>query len=206
MVGSPNNAGYFTKTGSTITGIKAGAAVDPLNPVVTNTAGRKVMYRVSGDKGEAFGVDRGLAVAQWYMGPRKWLDINRGKGTDPNGNGAIDIPLFRLSETYLIRAEILGRLGNFTLTIPTAEKVAPYSVVTDSYSKIAVDGTEWQGGTAKAKLENYPPTAVSDLNRFVHFIYNERARELIFEETCWEDLHNAGILYDRIFYHDQEMQ
>jgi hypothetical protein len=95
-------------------------------------------------------------------------------------------------------AVITGRL-----TIPAAEKVAPYSVSTDSYSKIAVDGTEWQGGTAKAKLENYPPTAVTDLNRFVHFIYNERARELIFEETCWEDLHNAGILYDRVFYHDQ---
>jgi hypothetical protein len=238
MVGSPNNAGYFTKSGSTITGFKPGAAVDPLNPVVTNTTGRKLMYRVSGDKGEAFGLDRGLAVAQWYMGPRKWLDLNRGKGTDPNGNGAIDIPLFRLAETYLIRAEVYGRQGNFTaaiadlnvirkraayhagekrnevlctlepavitgrLSIPAAEKVAPYTVATDAYSKIMIDGTEWQGGTAKAKMENYPPTAASDLNRFIHFIYNERARELIFEETTWEDLHNAGLLYDRVYYRD----
>ncbi|NWJ52919.1 MAG: RagB/SusD family nutrient uptake outer membrane protein [Bacteroidetes bacterium] len=238
MVGSPNNAGYFTKSGSTITGFKPGAAVDPANPVVTNTTGRKLMYRVSGDKGEAFGLDRGLAVAQWYMGPRKWLDLNRGKGTDPNGNGAIDIPLFRLAETYLIRAEVLGRQGNFTaaiadlnvirkraayhagekrnevlctlepavitgrLSIPAAEKVAPYTVTTDAYSKIMIDGTEWQAGTAKAKMENYPPTASSDLNRFIHFIYNERARELIFEETTWEDLHNAGLLYDRVYYRD----
>jgi hypothetical protein len=238
MAGSPNNAGYFTKTGTTITGFKPGADVDPLNPVITNMAGRKLMYRISGDKGEAFGLDRGLTVAQWYMGPRKWLDINRGKGIDPNGNGAIDIPLFRLAETYLIRAEVLGRQGNFPgaiadlnvirkraayhvgekrndvlvtlepavitgrLTIPAAEKVAPYAVATDSYSKIQIDGTEWQGGTAKAKLENYPPTAASDMDRFVHFIYNEKARELIFEETTWEDLHNAGILSDRVFYHD----
>jgi len=238
MVGSPNNAGYFTKSGSTITGFKPGAAVDPLNPVVTNTTGRKLMYRVSGDKGEAFGLDRGLAVAQWYMGPRKWLDLNRGKGTDPNGNGAIDIPLFRLAETYLIRAEVYGRQGNFTaaiadlnvirkraayhagekrnevlctlepavitgrLSIPAAEKVAPYTVATDAYSKIMIDGTEWQGGTAKAKMENYPPTAASDLDRFIHFVYNERARELIFEETTWEDLHNAGLLYDRVYYRD----
>ena len=239
MVGSPNNAGYFTRSGNTITGIKAGAAVDPLNPVITNTTGRKLMYRITGDKGEAFGIDRGTAVAQWYLSPRKWLDINRGKGIDPNGNGSIDVPLFRLAETYLIRAEVLGRQGNFSgaiadlnvirkraayhvgekrndvlvtlepavitgrLTIPATEKVAPYAVATDSYSKIAVDGKEWQGGTAKAKLENYPPTATSDLDRFIHFIYNEKARELIFEESTWEDLHNAGILYDRVYYRDQ---
>jgi starch-binding outer membrane protein, SusD/RagB family len=238
MVGSPGNAGYFTKSGTTITGFKPGADVDPLNPVITNTSGRKLMYRISGDKGEAFGLDRGLAVSQWYLGPRKWLDINRGKGTDVNGAGAIDIPLYRLAETYLIRAEAYGRKGSYSLaipdinvlrkraayhsgekrsdvlitmepavitgrlSIPAAEKVAPYTVATDSYSKIAVDGTEWQSGTAKAKLENYPPTAGSDLDRFIHFIYNERGRELIFELTNWEDLHNAGILYDRVYYRD----
>ena len=238
MVGSPNNAGYFTKNGSTITGFKSGAAVDPANPIVTNTAGRKLMYRISGDKGEAYGLDRGTSVASWYLGTRKWLDPNRGKGTDYSGKGSIDIPLFRLAETYLIRAEVYGRQGNFTaaiadlnvirkraayhpgekrsdvlvtlepavitgkLTIPAAEKVAPYTVVDDSYSKIMIDGTEWQGGSAKAKMENYPPTVTSDLNRFIHFIYNEKARELIFEQHNLEDLHNAGILWERVYYRD----
>jgi len=238
MVGSPNGAGYFTKTGSTITGFKPGADVDPANPVITDITGRKLMYRISGDKGEAFGIDRGLAVSQWYVGPKKWLDINRGKGTDVNGAGAIDFAIFRLAETYLIRAEVLGRQGNYSsaiadlnvvraraayhagekrsdalvtlepavisgkLTIPAGEKVAPYAVATDSYSKITIDGTEWQSGTAKAKLENYPPTAASDLQLFIHFVYNERARELIFELTNWEDLHNVGILYDRVLYRD----
>jgi starch-binding outer membrane protein, SusD/RagB family len=238
MVGSPNGAGYFTKSAGKITGFKPGADIDPANPVVTNIAGRKLMYRISGDKGEAFGLDRGTGVAQWYVGPKKWLDINRGRGTDPNGNGAIDFPIYRLAETYLIRAEVLGRQGNFAgaiadlnvlrkraayhagekrsdalvtlepavisgkLAIPAAEKVAPYTVATDSYAKIAVDGTEWQSGTPKSKLENYPPTAGSELERFIHFIYNEKAREFIFELTNWEDLHNAGILYDRIYYRD----
>lgn len=238
MVGSPNGAGYFTKSGGKITGFKPGADVDPANPVVTDITGRKLMYRISGDKGDAFGLDRGTAVAQYYLGPRKWLDINRGKGTDPNGSGAIDFPVFRLAETYLIRAEVYGRQGNFTaaiadlnvlrkraafhvnesrsdvlvnlepavitgkLSIPAAEKVAPYKVSTDSYAKITIDGTEWQNGLPKAKLENYPPTASSELDRFIHFVYNERARELIFELTNWEDLHNAGILYDRVYYRD----
>jgi len=237
-VGSPNGAGYFTKSGSTITGFKPGADVDPKNPVITNTAGRKLMYRVNCDKSEPFGLDRGTTVAQWYVGPKKWLDINRGKGTDPNGSGAIDFPVFRLAETYLIRAEVLGRQGNYAgaiadmnvlrkraayhtgenrsdalvniepavitgkLVIPDAEKVAPYTVKTDSYSMITIDGTEWQSGTAKAKKENYPPTALTEQARFIHFVYNERARELIFELTNTEDLHNAGILYDRIYYHD----
>jgi hypothetical protein len=238
MVGSPNGAGYFTKSGGKITGFKAGADVDPANPVVTNTSGRKLMYRISGDKGEAFGLDRGTGVAQWYVGPKKWLDINRGKGTDVNGAGAIDFPIFRLAETYLIRAEVLGRQGNFAgaiadmnvlrkraafhsgekrsdalvtlepavitgkLSIPAAEKVAPYTVATDSYAKIAIDGTEWQSGSPKARLENYPPTAGAELDRFIHFVYNEKAREFIFELTNWEDLHNAGILYDRVYYRD----
>jgi hypothetical protein len=196
------------------------------------------MYRVSCDKSEPFGLDRGNAVAQWYVGPRKWLDINRGKGTDVNGAGAIDFPVFRLAETYLIRAEVYGRQGNYTgaiadlnvlrkraayhvgenrsdvlvtmepavitgkLTIPPAEKVAPYAVKTDSYQAIAIDGTEWQSGSAKSKLENYPPTVVSELDMFIHFVYNERARELIFELTTTEDLHNAGILYERVYYRD----
>lgn len=239
MVGSPNNAGYFTKDSKgNITGFKPGADIDPTNPVVLDRTGRKLMYRISGDKGDAFGLDRGTTVATYYLGPRKWLDINRGKGTDPNGNESIDEPLFRLAETYLIRAEAYGRESNFPaaiqdlnvlrrraayhpgesrsdvlvtlepavitgrLSIPALEKAAPYTVTTDSYSKIAIDGTEWQAGTPKAKLENYPPTALSDLDRFIHFIYNERGRELIFEMSNWEDLHNAGILYDRVYYRD----
>ena len=230
MVGSPNSAGYFNADGTP----KTGAMIDPKNPVVTNTSGRKLMYRISGDKGEPFGLDRGLAVAQWYMSPRKWLDIYRGKGTDPNGSGSIDIPLFRLPETYLVRAEAYGRKGDYTsaindinvlrkraayhvgekrsdvlvklepavitgrLDIPVAEKNAPYSVATDSYEKIKVDGTEWQPGSAKSRLENYPKEATTADKQFIHFIYNERAREFAFELINVEDLHNAGILYERI--------
>jgi starch-binding outer membrane protein, SusD/RagB family len=236
QVGSPNNAGYFTKSGANITGFKPGVIDQNNLAVVTDykSQNRKIYYRLSGDKGEAFGIDRGTGVSQWYMGPRKWLDVNRGTGTLPNNPGAIDVPLFRLAETYLIRAEAFGRKGNYTsaiadlnvlrkraafhvsenrseilmkyepgvikgtLDVPAAEKTAPFTVKTDTYAKIQIDGTEWQGGSAKAIKENYPVEAASDADRFIQFIYNERARELIFELTTVEDLHNAGIWYQRI--------
>jgi len=160
--------------------------------------------------------------------------------TNANGSQSFDTPIFRLAETYLIRAEAYGRkygagsqlaiddinvlrkraayhtgetrnpvlitaepsVLTGALTVPAADKVYPFTVSTDSYNAIKVDGTEWQSGTAKAKKENYPPTVGSDLDRFIHFIYNERARELIFELSNTEDLHNAGILYDRVYYRD----
>ena len=244
MVGSPNEAGYFQKDASgKITGFKAGADVPADNPVVTDITGRKLMYRVSGDQGDRFGIDRSQTVCRWYLCPKKWLDRNRGRGTDANGSGSIDIPLIRLAETYLVRAEAYGRKGDFAsaindinvlrrraayhpnenrsdvlvtmepgvitgrLDIPAAEKEAPYKVTTDSYEKIRVTGEEWQAGTERAKLENYPPvrsdgSALTDLDRFVNFIYNEKARELIFEQQITEDLHNAGILWERVYYRD----
>jgi starch-binding outer membrane protein, SusD/RagB family len=236
MVGSPGGSGYFTRTNKVISGFKTGA-VDPANPsVIKNYAAqsRKIYYRISGDKGEPFGIDRSLTVSQWYLGPRKWLDVNRGTGTLPNNPGAIDVPLIRLAETYLIRAEAYGRKGNYTsaiddlnvlrkraafhtsenrseilmkyepsvltgkLVVPAADKLSPYKVSADSYSKIQIDGTEWQSGSPKADLENYPVEAASNDQKFIHFIYNERARELIFEQQTVEDLHNAGILYERV--------
>lgn len=234
MVGSPNNAGYFEADGTTI---KAGAAADPKNPIIANYAaqGRKIYYRIAGTNGLGFGIDYDMAArSAWYMGAYKWLDRTRGKGTNANGSQSFDTPVFRLAETYLIRAEAYGRKGMYTqaiadlnvlrkraayhanekrdpilvtaeasvlagtAVIPAAEKAAPYTVKTDSYDAIKIDGTEWDGASNKSKLENYPVEATSLLDRFIHFVYNERGRELIFELTTTEDLHNAGILYERV--------
>ena|GEM_PF-128682 len=243
IVGSPNNGGYVntikTAAGtkdSLVTGFKPGGDIDPANPVVTNYAaeGRKLYYRISGTNGTAFGIDRGTTNAVWYMGTNKWLDKTRGKGTSANGSQSFDTPVFRLAETYLIRAEAYGRKLDYTSAItdlnvirkraayhvgekrstiliavepsvitgssivPALEKLSPYTVTTDSYAQITIDGTEWDGVSAKSVKENYPVEATTTLDRFIHFIYNERGRELIFELTTTEDLHNAGILYERV--------
>ncbi len=222
------------------TSLKPSALVDPLNPVVTDVSNREVRYRLTVDPEDQdrYDCDVYYDAAMVYLSPAKYWDLNRGGGTNDRGNGSIDIPLFRLAETYLIRAEAYGRQGNFPaaiddinvirqraayhpnenrsdilatyepgiltgrLDIPADEKTAPYTVNTDTYEKIKVTGEEWTAGTAKAKMENYPPTATSDLDRFIHFIYNEKAREFLFEMQITEDLHNAGILYDRVYYRD----
>ncbi len=229
-VGAP--AGGYGKPGAYSSEVIAGLK----NPVIKDKGTRKLRYRIDGDKGQNYGIDYGLTEAGHYMGPRKWLDINRGLGTNANGGQAIDICLFRLAETYLIRAEAYGRKGDMTnaiadlnvlrkraayhagetrsdvlvkyepsvltgkLDVPSVEKQYPFTVKTDSYDKIKITGEEWTPGTDKFKKENYP-NGVN--NYFIQFIYNERARELIFELNLREDLHNAGILYERIVAHDQ---
>ncbi len=243
--GSPDGAGYYNyDTEGNITGFKAGAAPDPLNPVVTDVSNREVRYRITPEPGtsvERYSCDAitgDPGSSEVFLSCAKFWDLNRGGGTNDRGSGSIDIPIFRLAETYLIRAEAYGRQGNYPaaiddinvirkraayhpgeprsdilvtmepgvltgrLDIPAEEKAAPYTVNTDTYDKIKVTGDEWTAGTAKAKMENYPPTATSDLDRFIHFIYNEKAREFIFETQITEDLHNAGILYDRVYYRD----
>lgn len=236
VAGSPNGEGYFNYDGSgNVTGLKAGITIDPDNPVITDVSNRTVRYRiVPSDQATVrrYNTDAEGASAITFLSSGKFFDPNRGLGTDDRGGGSIDIPLIRLAETYLIRAEALGRRDGPAAAIPDLNVIrrrAAYKageaitdlaildpsgvdlanvdnstlqILNDTEADNLVDGSEWQQGTAKAAMENYPPTATTEMERFIHFIYNEKAREHIFEAITNEDLHNAGIWYERVYYRD----
>ena len=160
------------------------------------------------------------------------------KYTDPNRNSydsyysSRDIPLFRLAETYLMRAtakglkgedplpdinmvrhraafkttdtrnEVLARLYPGSENLTTSERRWPYQVETDMTSAMTADASFWTSGN-NAEAENYPPTATSTEDRFVNFILNEIAREANTEFIYYEWLHHSGWQADRIMYHDQ---
>jgi starch-binding outer membrane protein, SusD/RagB family len=87
-------------------------------------------------------------------------------------------------------------------TLSAGEKAPPY-VAADSYNKILVTENYFTPGTAEAAREGYIPTVTTKPDMFIHFIYNEKTREFLSEGILWEDLHNAGILYDRVVYLNQ---
>lgn len=185
------------------------------------------------------GVDRlssntGLLIGRTIRpSSRKFIDPNR--STVDNHFGTRDVAIFRLAETYLIRAEVYGRQGNYAAAVEdinvlraraayktgenraevlarlypgsenltVAEKSYPYAAAMDTYAKIKVDASYWDGASAKSRLENYPPEANSSAKRFIHFIYNEYSREFNSEQIVYEGIHHAGIQLERVLHHNQ---
>jgi len=87
--------------------------------------------------------------------------------------------------------------------LPASEKLTPYRVEASTYNAIKVTENYFTSGTPEALAEKYIPLATSKRDMFIHFIYNEKAREFLSEGLAWEDQHNAGILYNRIMYLNQ---
>jgi starch-binding outer membrane protein, SusD/RagB family len=86
--------------------------------------------------------------------------------------------------------------------LTTGEKAAPYSAA-NSYNAIKITENNFTPGTPEAAAEGYIPTVNTKPDMFIHFIYNEKAREFLSEGLAWEDQHNSGILYDRLVYLNQ---
>lgn len=123
--------------------------------------------------------------------------------------------LARLAETYLIAAEAWGRKGNYPKALEYINKIrqrAAYHAgefrnpatwrwdggvkgdVSDTYPQLMATDVLF---TTNAPSENYPPDVTSTADRFIHFMLNERTREMLGEFCRWEDLVRDELLYSR---------
>jgi hypothetical protein len=66
--------------------------------------------------------------------------------------------------------------------------------VTDTYAQLMATDALF---TTNAASENYPAGVASTEQRFIHFMLNERTRELLGEFTRWEDLVRDELLLSR---------
>lgn len=117
-----------------------------------------------------------------------------------------DINVLRYRAAYKsgeARPEVCVKYEPQAASLPAGDKATPYNVSGNPYTAIAVTENIFTPGTPEANAEKYIPTVTSKSDMFIHFIYNEKAREFLSEGLSWEDQHNAGILYDRVMYLNQ---
>ncbi|GGK77661.1 RagB/SusD family nutrient uptake outer membrane protein [Rufibacter glacialis] len=143
----------------------------------------------------------------------KWLDPFR--LTANQQQGVKDGILARLGETYLIAAEAYGRKGDYAKAleyINVLRQRAAYKAgeakrpeywlveggqkdnVASTYSEIRATTALF---TTNAPSELYPSGVSSTADRFIHFVLNERTRELAGEFHRWEDLVRTESLLNR---------
>lgn len=121
----------------------------------------------------------------------------------------------RLGETYLIVAEAYGRKADYAKALEyvnVVRKRAAYKTgeLKNPHNWLFYGGTENDVTSTEAAMlatadlfttnapsELYPPGVGSTESRFIHFILNERTRELCGELYRWEDLARTETLYDR---------
>ena len=101
------------------------------------------------------------------------------------------------------RDDVIARLYPGHEQLSPEEQVYPYTVAEDTYEKIKVDATYWDGISENSKKENYQPQATTDDARFIEFICNEYAREFMFEMVYYGQVHHAGVQAARIQWHKQ---
>ena len=149
-----------------------------------------------------------------YLSLIKFYDPIRLTSTNNEARGIRNGTLARLAETYLMIAEAYGRNGDYgrALTyINTLRTRAAYKAGEERSPQI----WQYMGGpntllntetsnaatqtlfTTNAASEIYPANVVSTKDRFIHFILNERTRELCGEFYRWEDLVRTETFYDR---------
>jgi starch-binding outer membrane protein, SusD/RagB family len=147
-----------------------------------------------------------------FLSMIKFLDGVRLTSTNNEARGIRNGTYARLAETHLILAEAYGRKGDFANALininilrtraayKSGEPKNPhhwmfyggaFNDLTPTITDMQATAALW---TTNAPSEQYPPTAT---DRFVHFMLNERTRELCGELIRWEDLARTETFYDR---------
>ncbi|BAV06381.1 Starch-binding associating with outer membrane [Filimonas lacunae] len=150
-----------------------------------------------------------------YLTLVKHLDPVRATPNYNEEKGVRNGILARFAETYLIAAEAYGRKANYSRALDyinivrrraayhAGEFKNPATWIFDGSTKDDVNSTEANLQattdlfTSNAASEQYPSTVSSTADRFIHFMLNERTRELCGEFYRWEDLVRTETLVSR---------
>ena len=149
-----------------------------------------------------------------YLSLLKFSDPIRLTTTNNEARGIRNGTFARLADTYLMIAEAYGRKGDYTnalVYVNALRRRAAYKAGEERTSQIwrflggpnTLLNTEANNVatqtlfTTNAPSELYPANVTSTPARFIHFILNERTRELCGEFYRWEDLVRTETLFDR---------
>ncbi|TCO08837.1 RagB/SusD family nutrient uptake outer membrane protein [Natronoflexus pectinivorans] len=151
-----------------------------------------------------------------YPALSKYFDHNRQTPNDERGTR--DGILARLAETYLIAAEAYGRKGDYAKALEFVNAIReraaykegeerkieyyiseniPFGETGSTVEDMRATVNAFTPGTPEADQEMYPAGVTSQEQMFVHFILNERARELMGELIRWVDLSRTNTLITR---------
>lgn len=191
--------------------------VNPIDrPVLTGTISAMRFYSVFARYKQT---TVGGAISSDYTGNKylsmiKFSDPIRLTTTNNEARGIRNGTYARLAETYLIIAEAYGRKGDYVNAlnyVNILRKRAAYKANEARSPQI----WQYMGGpttlantetpnlatitlfTSNAASELFPPTVTSTSDRFIHFMLNERTRELCGELYRWEDLVRTESLFTR---------
>lgn len=149
-----------------------------------------------------------------YLTMWKFSDPVRLTTTNNEARGIRNGTYARLGETYLIIAEAYGRKGDYGNALNYVNILRNRAAYKANEARspqiwqymggpnaLAATGASNQATmtlfSTNAPSELYPPTVTSITDRFIHFILNERTRELCGEFYRWQDLVRTETLFDR---------
>ncbi len=188
----------------------------PANPLLTSTISAMRYYSVYARYKRTSPTSAIVSdfTSNKYLSLYKHIDGVRLTTTNNEARGIRNGTLARLAETYLILAEAYGRKGNYAMALTNVNIVRTRAAFKAGEAR---SPQIWQylGGannlnatastnlatdvlfTTNAASEQYPSTVTSVTDRFIHFMLNERTRELCGELYRWQDLVRTETLFDR---------